>query len=302
MSKTKIEWADETWNVVTGCTKVSAGCKNCYAETWAGRKMGEWANRDFSEVKFYPERLSIPSKRKKPTRFFVNSMSDLFHEKVSYEEIDKIIEVILENPRHTFQVLTKRPLRALRYFENMIALEADNYLPDNLWMGVSVENQDQIDRVHLLHQIPAKVKFLSCEPLLSNINLDLDILKIDWVIVGGESGRNARPIHPNWVRSIRDQCQDAKVKFFFKQWGEWAPRSGYITGGGINWGEIDPQCKKFPNVIRLGEHGLNTRISENCNEQMGQEIFVQKVGKSNAGRILDGREWNEFPEVSNVLL
>ena len=222
MSKTTIEWTDTVWNPVTGCTKVSQGCKNCYAETIANRF---WGDRKFSDIQLHPERLEQPLHWKKPRMIFVNSMSDLFHEKIPFEFIDKIWGMMAATPEHIYQVLTKRPQRLLEYFE-------DNpfRLPfNNIWIGVSVEDQETADeRIPALFKFPSSVKWISAEPLLGQI----DILKylrywrryrLDWVVVGGESGHKARPMHPDWVRKIRDDCKEADVPFFFKQWGNYIP-------------------------------------------------------------------------------
>ena len=210
---TGIEWTDSTWNPVTGCDKISPGCKNCYAARLAPRlkAMGNPRYTEGFEVKLHHDLISLPVSWKKPKKIFVNSMSDLFHDAVPLEFIQSVFATVAAADHHTFQVLTKRPERAL---------EMANQLPwpENLWMGVSVENPDYLHRVDTLRCIPAQTRFLSLEPLIeaiSGINLD----SIDWVIVGGESGPKARPIEEAWVLSIRDQCDRAGVRFFFKQWG-----------------------------------------------------------------------------------
>ena len=203
---TKIEWTDETWNPVTGCTKVSAGCANCYAEVIARRF---WGERDFTDVQCHPERLEQPLKWKKPRRVFVSSMSDLFHEDVPMDFIINCFEVMRSLPRHTFQVLTKRPIRMMNYYRGRAA-----YYP-NVWLGMSVENQQNMMRVPYLRDW-AGVKFVSLEPLLNPIDLG-NTDNIDWVIVGCESGPKARPMNLDWVRDIRDQCVAADIPFFFKQ-------------------------------------------------------------------------------------
>jgi protein gp37 len=314
MTKTKIEWADRSWNPVTGCEKVSAGCAHCDAEAIARRF---WKDRKFTDVMVHPERLKDPLHWRKPSRVFVDSMSDLFHDFVSdhYSSfIDEIFAVAAACPQHTFMILTKRSSIMKYYFDHprrMMYVESAlewlyegriHMMPElmwplpNVWLGVSVEDQKTAEqRIPDLLATPAKVRFLSCEPLLGPLDLwkfatreetfgsmydhrgsygfypglPKEPVKyhegIDWVIAGGESGPNARPMHPDWVRSIRDQCVDAGVPFFFKQWGEWVPavfRMEY------------PTSKSF--VFKDG-------------------ALVMRAGKKKAGRVLDGREWNEFP-------
>lgn len=325
---TNIEWTDATWNPFAGCSRKSDGCRNCYAEVMTKRlaAMGvakyqgllNEQGRFNGVVRPDEASLLIPLKWKKPRRIFVNSMSDLFHENAQEEWIDKAFSVMALTPQHTYQILTKRPERMAEYMESLKQYEfsIDQYwigdwismgmprklyqelrgiflnkpLP-NVWLGTSVEDQKTADeRIPHLRQIPAKVRFLSIEPLLGPVDLskwlrrtlsvdELNALHaatggmeayglacqqaegdngFDWVIVGGESGPNARPIHPDWVRSIRDQCQAAGVPFFFKQWGEWLPHKTPVgTVGGP---------------------------------------FFERVGKKLAGRKLDGRDWNEFPK------
>lgn len=216
MAITKIEWTDETWNPVTGCTKVSDGCKNCYAEKMTGRlaAMGQEKYKNgFNVIKIHPDTLSIPYKWRKPRNVFVNSMSDPFHKDVPLEFIKEVFKVMNDNSKHTFQVLTKR---AERLFE----LSPHLTWTPNIWMGVSVENEKVINRIELLRQTDAKLKFLSIEPLLGPLN-NLDLNGIDWAIVGGESGNGARPMKEEWVLDIQQQCEEQNVKFFFKQWGAW---------------------------------------------------------------------------------
>ncbi len=207
-----IEWTQATWNPVTGCTKVSPGCAHCYAETFAERFRGVPGHpyeRGF-DLQLRPERLEQPVAWARPRLIFVNSMSDLFHEGVPLDYVRAVFDVMGRAHWHTFQVLTKRSSR-------LAELATLLPWPDNVWMGVSVENQRWTCRIADLRQVPAAVRFLSCEPLLGPLQLDLR--GIHWVIVGGESGRRARPMKPDWARSIRDQCHRAGVPFFFKQWG-----------------------------------------------------------------------------------
>ena len=216
--KSRIEWTDATWNPVTGCTKVSAGCKNCYAERLFPRV---YPGRKFTDIQIHHDRLDQPLKWKKPRRVFVNSMSDLFHEDVPFGFIDEVFMAMAASERHIFQILTKRPERMVDYFASFDDLTRRDVLV-NVWLGVSVENQDTLrDRLPLLWQVPAAKKFISCEPLLDAIRCRWS--DIDWVIVGGESGPKARPMDPEWARSIRDQCKEAGVPFFMKQMSGRAP-------------------------------------------------------------------------------
>jgi len=211
---TTIEWTDRTWNPSTGCNIVSPGCKYCYAETVAKRFTNHFPQG--FEFTLHPERLEQPRRWRKPSRIFVDSMSDLFHEQMPLEFLQQIFQVMAECPQHVFQILTKREKRLLE-----LAPELD--WPDNVWMGVSVEMQLYTKRVAALQQVPAAVRFLSCEPLLGP--LELDLTGIHWVITGGESGLKHRPIDPEWVRSIRDQAERAGVAFFHKQWGGRFPKA-----------------------------------------------------------------------------
>lgn len=213
MANTRIEWTEKTWNPVTGCTKISAGCKHCYAERMAKRlqAMGVDNYRDGFAVRCHESTLEIPYKWHKPCMVFVNSMSDLFHADVPDLFICDVFAVMHDMQQHTFQVLTKRAERMYELADKLVWTE-------NIWAGVTVESSDYIHRIDCLRKVPASVRFLSLEPLLGpidNINLD----GIGWVIVGGESGPGARPMKEEWVLSIRDQCVDARVPFFFKQWG-----------------------------------------------------------------------------------
>lgn len=213
----KIEWTEQTWNPVVGCTKISAGCKHCYAETMAKRlqAMGTPGYENGFELTLLPQRLSDPMKRAKPTIYFLNSMSDLFHEHVPDTYIGQVMEVVAKTPQHTYQILTKRAQRMARYFSKGRAV------PPNAWMGVSVENRKHgVPRIKHLRQVPARIRFLSVEPLLEDVG-QLDLTDIHWVIVGGESGPKARPMKPQWAESIQRQCDEQRVAFFFKQWGGW---------------------------------------------------------------------------------
>lgn len=226
MKRTTIEWTRTTWNPVTGCTKISAGCKHCYAERFAKRlqRMGSARYQNGFRLTLHEDLIDAPKQWKKPLLIFVNSMSDLFHERVPDEFIERVFRTMNECERHVFQVLTKRSGR-LREFAPRV-----KWTP-NIWMGVSVENEKVLFRVADLQAVPAQVRFLSCEPLLGPLpNLPLE--GIHWVIVGGESGPKARPMQVEWVREIRDQCARAGVAFFFKQWGGvWKKRNGRTLDG-----------------------------------------------------------------------
>ena len=212
MAQSSIEWTQMTWNPTTGCTKISAGCKYCYAEVMAKRlqAMGVEKYKDAFKLRMHPDALNIPYTWSKQKIVFVNSMSDLFHKDVPLSFIQKVFKVMNET-NHIYQVLTKRADRLFELHSKLIWTE-------NIWMGVSVEDEKVTDRIDFLRETNAKTKFLSCEPLigpLNNLNLD----KIDWVIVGGESGRNARPMDKKWILDLKDQCKHQNIKFFFKQWG-----------------------------------------------------------------------------------
>jgi len=239
-NRSSIEWTEDTWNPVTGCNKVSPGCKFCYAERFARRlqKMGQDKYRNGFKVTLHPELIREPYLWRRNKLVFVNSMSDLFHKGIPQEFIKSVFDTMVNTPQHTYQVLTKRP-------ERLLELASDLPWPENVWMGVSVENVKYYFRIDFLRQVPAKVRFLSLEPLLGPMP-DLKLKGIHWVIVGGESGPNARPVNEEWVRSIKQQCRKRKVPFFFKQWG-----------------------------------GLN---------------------KKEAGRLLDGRTWDDMPALQPAQL
>jgi protein gp37 len=213
MAQTSIEWTELTWNPTTGCTKISQGCKFCYAEVMTRRlkAMGIEKYKDGFKVRMHPETLRIPYTWKSSKVVFVNSMSDLFHEDIPLGFIKQVFKVMNENPQHVFQVLTKR---AQRLFE----LHKELKWTHNIWMGVSVEDKKVIERIDFLRKTGAKVKFLSCEPLIGPLD-SMNLKKIDWVIVGGESGHNPRKMETDWVLDIQEQCAKANIAFFFKQWG-----------------------------------------------------------------------------------
>lgn len=216
MSNSKIEWTEMTWNPTTGCDKVSPGCKHCYAETMAIRltAMGAGGYQNGFKLTLQPHRLEQPVKRKKPTVYFVNSMSDLFHESVPDDYLDAVFDVIESTPHHTYQILTKRASRLPEYF-------ATRACPDNVWLGVTVEDREYgIPRIDYLRQVDATVRFLSVEPLLEDLG-PVDFSDIHWIIVGGESGHKARPMDAAWAENVRKYAKAAGAAYFFKQWGAW---------------------------------------------------------------------------------
>lgn len=246
MARTAIEWTESTWNPVTGCSKVSAGCSNCYAErlAWRLQAMGNPNYARGFEVSLHEHMLALPSTWRKPQMIFVNSMSDLFHADVPAKFIHRVFEAMNHAGWHRFQVLTKRSRRLL---------EMDSTLQwaDHVWMGVSVENSDCRHRIDALRQTSAGTKFLSLEPLLGPLP-EMDLRGIDWVIVGGESGPGARPIRAEWVTDIRDQCLDASVAFFFKQWGGVnKKKAGRLLEGRV-WGQIPNRDLSSPSMVSGG--------------------------------------------------
>jgi len=246
--KTGIEWTDSTWNPVTGCTRVSAGCDNCYAATLAHRLLSDTylsrepvvdsneARRDPFAVRIWPERLAQPLEWREPRTVFVNSMSDLFHAVIPATFVRSVFQMMLSVPQHTFQVLTKRPARAAKFIKANAEFLTDGSLPSHIWIGTSIERQEVAYRNGQLRDVPAWIRFISCEPLLGDLVLELE--GIHWVIVGGESGLNHRPMKRSWATSIRDQCVDAGVPFFFKQWGGRTPKEGGRMLEGEYWDEL----------------------------------------------------------------
>lgn len=230
----RIEWTEQTWNPVVGCTKISPGCKHCYAEVMAKRLQAIGVpgyEQGFKKVRVLPERLTEPQRRRKPTLYFVNSMSDLFHDKVHESFINQVFEVMRATPQHTYQVLTKRGERVAEYARS-------HAVPDNVWLGVSVENRRHgVPRIAQLQSARVGTRFLSVEPLLEDLG-ELDLSDIDWVIVGGESGHNARAMDPAWARNVQRQCAEQGVLFFFKQWGSWGP-DGFRRSKKANGRELD---------------------------------------------------------------
>ena len=245
MANSNIEWTEQTWNPVTGCTKISPGCKNCYAETMAKRlqSMGEAGYENGFALTLMEGRLKERADRKKPAVYFLNSMSDTFHEDVPFTYIDRIFETIRQTPQHTYQILTKRAERMAEYFRS-------RSVPENVWLGVSVEDRRYgLPRIDVLRHIPATVRFISAEPLLEDLG-KLNLTGIDWVIVGGESGSKARQMQAVWVENILRQCEAAGTAFFFKQWGGWGAdgikrskrANGFLLNGSVR--------QEFPMPLR----------------------------------------------------
>ena len=325
MAKTKIEWATHTWNPITGCSPVSEGCQNCYAARIAKRLAGRagYPKDDpfrVTRVTLHPDRLREPLRWRKPRNVFVASMGDLFHEDVPDDWILKVFDVIGSCPQHIFMILTKRPEQMkefieklqVRYYNICSPIKAEFRLKEtpffskykpikNLWLGVTAENQQRADeRIPILLQIPAAVRFVSVEPMISKVSLGKWLLSpgwvptfnnpdnafgdksseptdeyIQWVICGGESGHSARPMHPDWARSLRDQCQAAGVPFLFKQWGEW---------------NIEHKQSESVELFRLKS---NQQVAK---AQGGGHWLFTRVGKKRTGRLLDGQVWDQFPK------
>lgn len=340
--KSKIEWCDATWNPIVGCSRVSAGCENCYAEKVAYRfkhitkfenvvceDKPKWNNSVF----FDDKALEMPLRWKKPRRIFVCSMGDLFHKNVPDEWIDKVFAIMARCPQHTFMVLTKRPERMRKYVQSCDEYNKSDFISElakgclyewhkngrkNLWLGVSVEDQDSaVDRIPYLLDTPAAVRFISAEPLLGPIDLTkiedrnfrhfpnsinalegsiwlsgscgessrtITCAKLHWVIVGGESGKNARPMHPDWVRNLRDQCQASNTPFFFKQWGKYAPN--WDTGNYFNDGDLwGPTCGGGY-IAGFGERKTG--------------IHMSPMLKSASGNTIDRKQHLEFPKIGGA--
>lgn len=288
MGKTRIEWTQATWNPVTGCSPVSPGCAHCYAARMAKRLAGRFGYPDAPhefEVTLHQDRLEEPLRWKRPRMVFVCSMSDLFHESLALGHIEPIFEVIKATPQHTYQILTKRPER-MAFALTAINLHMNkNTAFKNLWIGVTVENQEQAEkRIPVLLQIPAAVRFVSVEPMLGPVDFSRVLTPaseealrgVQWVICGGETGPGARPMDPVWVYHLRDQCSYASVPFFFKSWGDYADA----------W--------NIPDDVSL----MDVR---NCASVNAGETTMFHVGKRAAGRMLNGRTWDEFPTVGGNL-
>jgi protein gp37 len=249
--RTGLEWTDATWNPVTGCTRVSTGCDHCYAATLSERRLRDIYLRrlpvvdnpqnraDPFAVRLWPERLDLPLRWAEPRMIFVNSMSDLFHRDVLDEFALAIFEVMLTADWHTYQVLTKRPGRAARFWERWRKGLGLRHIPEHIWIGTSIENSDVAFRARHLRAVPARTRFLSCEPLLGPLYC-LDLAGIHWVIGGGESGPDARPVHSSWAVGLRDLCGRSGVPFFWKQWGGRTPKSGGRLLENREWNEYPP--------------------------------------------------------------
>jgi protein gp37 len=273
--KSKIEWTDATWNPTTGCTKVSDGCDHCYAHKLAHERLAQHYSRtlpviqtpenlaDPFSIRLWPERLKQPGSWRTPRIVFVNSMSDLFHVDVPESFVRQVFEVMLKVDRHIYQVLTKRPARAVRFFQRNADLFPSGRAPGHIWMGTSVENQDVAYRVSQLRKVPAEIRFLSCEPLLGPVRLDL--AGIHWVIAGGESGAEFRVMDEQWALDLRDQCTTQAIPFFFKQWGGRRSKAGGRELGGRTWDEMPipdrlPQ-NVAPAITVPGERRRRSRAS-----------------------------------------
>src|SRR4051812_40099379 len=239
--RSAIEWTEATWNPITGCTKVSPGCAHCYAETFAERWRGV-ANHPYEQgfdLRLWPSRLEQPLKWKRPRVIFVNSMSDLFHPDIPFEFVEQVFEVMVRAEHHTFQILTKR-------HERLAELAPDLPWPDNVWMGVTIENRRFVHRADYLREVEAAIRFISAEPLLGALE-GLDLTGIDWLISGGASGPKHRPVKPKWSRKPRKRCQEESVAYFFKQWGGHRPKTGGRELDGRTWGKM-PVVRRPPLV------------------------------------------------------
>jgi len=260
--RSAIEWTNATWNPVTGCTKISQGCKHCYAETFAERFRGVPGHpyEQGFDLKLWPERLGLPLTWNDHRLIFVNSMSDLFHKDVSDDYIRRVFEVMIRASQHTFQLLTKRSERMMTWCRSNFGGNGRTGLPGHIWLGVSVESQECIQRVQHLQRTPAKVRFLSIEPLLGPVELNAALLRgVHWVIVGGESGPGARRMDPRWARDVQRECKTHRVPFFFKQWGAFTPegkRVGKKAAGrtldGRTWDEM-PAALLVQRALLLSE-------------------------------------------------
>jgi len=312
-SRTKIEWCDATWNPVRGCTRVSQGCENCYAERIAARfsaeglpyhglaEMTQLGPRWTGKVELVREELDRPLHWRKPRRILVCSMGDLFHEGVTSQHIERVIETFDRAPQHTYLVLTKRPKRMLEVYRHCL-------WPPNAWVGVSVEDQKTAtERLWALAEMSIpRVRFVSYEPALGPLNLASIVVNkswaggeaaggqdystilsyVDWVIAGGETGPGARPAHPEWFRRVRDACKSIGVPFFFKQWGEFTP---YLSVAQRNGG-----CRTRLRVPLSGwKYGGHGRDEDGT-------VTMYRIGRIAAGRLLDGQEWNELPQGGNL--
>lgn len=307
-----------TWNPLRGCSAKSAGCTNCYAQVQAERivrmdrgrgipegkgsydglvKMTSQGPRWTGEVRLVPDLLNQPLAWTRPRKIFVNSMSDLFHEKVPFGYVDAVFDVMRRATHHIFMVLTKRPERMVQWFEHAHDRWPDG-IPAHIWMGVTVEDQAAADeRLPLLLKVPAAVRWASCEPLIGPVDLRPYLRGMHWVVAGAESGDEARPAHPLWFRLMRDHCAEVGVPFHFKQWGEWAPRSRmfHVLTNGMAASEMDPDSKRWE-VIRLTGMGRDGRQLGHGAD--GNTVYMQRVGTRLSGRELDGCVHDACPTVA----
>ncbi len=305
--KSAIEWTDATWNPLRGtagkwtCSKISPGCDNCYASSMNRRfsgleypRVGEERN---DQVRLDEQVLTQPSRWKRPRVVFVCSMTDLFEESVPFEWIDRVFFEMLQNPRHTFQVLTKRPGRLVQWWKERFRPEnGTTLLPANIWLGTTVDEDRYSWRAKKLVQVPAAVHFVSAQPLLSGLP-SLDLTDIEWVIVGGESGHGARPMHPDWARSLRDQCQEAGVAYFFKQWGEYIPSPAIYPAKREEAGRLVQMTISSSTDRRQVGGVTHYAMPSEISSRMTEVDLMDRVGKHKAGRLLDGRTWDEMPVV-----
>ena len=304
-ANSKIEWTEKVWNPVTGCTEVSPGCDNCYAKTFSERFRGVPGHpfeRGF-DLTLRPERLQDPLRWRKPQRVFVNSMSDLFHKDVPDEFIEQVFATMYTGShcphRHTFQVLTKRPERMRRIVRRIydgwserLVPHARPSRPSGIWLGVSIESNDYAWRADMLRETPAALRWISAEPLLGPLDR-VDLTGIDWVVVGGESGRGARPMHPSWARDLHDRCVASGIAFFFKQWGEFAPLGALGPHVPLTLGQKHRVV--FPDGHSIGDSEIRDTPMDRY--ACGTAELMERVGKGNAGRVLDGCTWDEYPRI-----
>lgn len=328
MNTTAISWAERTWNPTTGCTPVSEGCAHCYAKRMANRLRGRCGYPEDQpfKVTLHPDRLDQPLRMRKPARIFVDSMGDLFHPSVPFWFIDEVWLTITTAKQHIFMVLTKYPGRLLEWTEaaaTALDCPAEQIWPSHVYLGVSAENQERAEeRIPTLLRVPAAVHFVSLEPLLGPVSLSLYLGEtrccrsrsdgqhcncwydgktchfcgehgsIDWVVCGGETGPGARPVHPDWIRAIRDQCKSFRTAFHFKAWGDWAPHPAWTVAHRCEAGQLTER------TFYKGRTNGNIEyhaVPRNAADDVRCIEVMKRVGRKQAGRLLDGREWNEYP-------